>query len=407
VRQADAMSRRLAALGVAGCLAAEATWLGLLASRAEPLDLRIYAWGGHAVRHDATLYQVQAFGHWFTYPPFAAVAFVPVAALPSRAAQVLWVLASLAALGYLCRALLQMARFQDSWPAVATAMAAALALEPVRHTFALGQVNLLLMALVVWDVRRVAAGKHAGFGIGVATAMKLTPALFIVVLIASRRRRPAAIAVTTFLATIALGWLVAPSASSRYWLHLFFDTGRVGAPYIRNQSPYGAAARLLGGVGHIGAWWPLLAAMLAVVGVATASVFARREDWLAAIATTGITSLLVSPISWTHHWVWAMPALLVLVRSGRRREQAGAAVGYLLFVVGPMWFTPHHGGPGEYGFHGVVSLLANSYLVAALALLAYLARIALHPRPDGSPASAAGADRPRLVGSGAECAFPT
>jgi alpha-1,2-mannosyltransferase len=400
------MSRRLAAVAVAACIAAEGVWLALLAARHEPLDLRIYSWGGHAVRHDAALYQLRAFGHWFTYPPFAAVSFIPVAALPSRVAQVLWLLASLAALGYLCRALLQLARLTASWSAVATAMAATLALEPVRHTFALGQVNLLLMALVVWDVRRTAAGKPAGVGVGIATAVKLTPAVFIVVLVASRRWRSAAIAVATFLTATAVGWLVAPAASSRYWLHLFFDTGRVGAPYISNQSPYGAAARLLGGVGHVGGWWSVAAAVFAAVGVATAAVFARRDDWLAAIAATGITSLLVSPISWTHHWVWAVPALLVLLRSGGRGERTGAAVGYLLFVVGPMWFTPHHGGPSEYGFHGVVSLVANSYLVAALALLVYLARGAMHARSDGGPASATGAGRSRLVGSGAECAVP-
>jgi hypothetical protein len=66
-----------------------------------------------------------------------------------------------------------------------------------------------------------------------------------------------------------------------------------------------------------------------------------------------------------------------------------AGLGYLLFAVAPFWYTPHSGGPREYGFHGLVTLVANCYLIAGLAFLAYMARraylvmTAAPPPPDG------------------------
>ena len=107
----------------------------------------------------------------------------------------------------------------------------------------------------------------------------------------------------------------------------------------------------------------------AVVGLAVAAILARREDWLAATAVTGATGLLVSPISWAHHWVWILPALVLLIRDGHR---IAAVTGYLLFAVAPFWFTPHAAGPREYGFHWLTTLVANCFLVAGLALMCHI-----------------------------------
>jgi hypothetical protein len=145
-------------------------------------------------------------------------------------------------------------------------------------------------------------------------------------------------------------------------------------PYISNQSLYAAAVRILGGTSHVGSWfWPV-AAVLAVAGLALAAAAARRGDWLGAAAVTGTTGLIVSPISWTHHWVWVLPALVVLLRGGSR-ARLGAACGYVLFIAAPMWFTPHPGaaGTGQFGLHGLVTVIANCFLLAGLAFLAYMA----------------------------------
>jgi hypothetical protein len=204
--------------------------------------------------------------------------------------------------------------------------------------------------------------------VGVAAAIKLTPAIFVVFFLLAGRIRSAVIAAATFLGCGLIGLLVAPGASRQYWGHLFYDTSRVGAPYISNQSPYAAAIRIAGGASHVGAWWVVIPLTLGATGLWVATVLARRGDWLAGAAVTGSTGLLVSPISWAHHWVWILPALVVLVRDGHR---VVAGLGYLLFAVAPFWYTPHSGGPREYGFHWLVTLVANCYLIAGLAFLAY------------------------------------
>jgi len=365
------VSRRWVAPVIYGVLGVELAVVTGFAVAYNALDFRIYMWGGHAVTHDMRLYLDLAYGHWFTYAPFAAVVFVPVAALPLAVARVMWDLASVAALGYSLVLILRLAGYRPSRLAVAGVIAAAMALDPVYQTLFLGQINLILLALILTDVWRAARGRDAGLGVGVAAAIKLTPAIFIVFFLLARRTRSAVIAAATFAGCGLVGLAVAPGASRRYWEHLFYDTSRVGAPYISNQSPYAAAIRIAGGAAHVGAWWVVVPVALGAVGLLAAAVLARHGDWLGAAAVTGCTGLLVSPISWAHHWVWILPALVLLVRDGHR---LAAGLGYLLFAMAPFWFTPHSGGPREYGFHWLVTLVANCYLIAGLAFGAYAVR---------------------------------
>ncbi len=378
--QAGPGGRRWIAPVVYGMLGLELAGVIVFASVYNALDFRIYMWGGHAVLSDARLYAAQAYGHWFTYSPFAAIVFVPVAALPLTLARVLWDLVSLAALGYSCAITLKLAGYRPSRTIVAGVVAAAIALDPVYQTLFLGQINLILLALILTDVWHVSRGRDTGrlvgIGVGIAAAIKLTPAIFIVFFLLAGRVRAALVAAGTFVGCCLIGFLVAPSASARYWAHLFYDTKRVGAPYISNQSPYGAAIRLAGGAAHIGGWWLVVPLVFGAAGLAVAVVLARRDDWLGAATVTGTAGLLVSPISWAHHWVWILPALVLLVRAGKR----GAAVtGYLVFAVAPFWFTPRSGRPDEYGFHWLVTLVANCYLIAGLTFLCFMAWQAIGP----------------------------
>jgi hypothetical protein len=365
--------RRWVAPVVYGVLGVELAVVIWFAATYNALDFRIYMWGGHAVLHDERLYQVQAFGHWFTYSPFAAVVFVPLAALPLAVVRVAWDLASVAALAYSCVITLRLAGYRPTRVMVAGVTAAALALDPMYQTLFLGQINLILLALILTDVWRVSRGRGGVTGVlvGAAAAIKLTPAIFIVFFLLARRTRAAVAGAVTFCVCGLIGWLVAPDASVRYWEHLSHDTKRVGAPYISNQSPYAAAIRIAEGAGHVGYWYLVIPVAFAAIGLAAAVMLARGQDWLGAATVTGTTGLLVSPISWAHHWVWIVPALVLLVRDGHRNF---AAAGYLLFLVAPFWYTPHSGGPREYGFHGPLTLVANCYLIAGLAFLGYMAR---------------------------------
>jgi len=364
--------RRWLAPVVYGVLGLELAAVIVFAATYNALDFRIYMWGGHAVTGDGRLYLALAYGHWFTYSPFAAIVFVPVAALPLAAARVGWDLVSVAALAYCCTRILQIAGYRPTRIMVAGFAAAAMALDPVWQTLFLGQINLILLALVLTDVWLVSRGSSwpaVGAGVGIAAAIKLTPAIFIVFFLLARRTRAAVVAAGTFAGCGLLGFLVAPHASSRYWAHLAYDSRRVGAPYISNQSPYAAAIRIAGGQAHIGWWWVMVSVAFAVIGLTVAAVLARRGDWLGATAVTGATGLLVSPISWAHHWVWVLPVLVLLIRDGHR---IAAAAGYLLFAVAPFWFTPHAAGPREYGFHWLTTLVANCFLIAGLAFLGYM-----------------------------------
>ena len=371
--------RRWVAPAVYGLFGVELAAVVVFAATYNALDFRIYMWGGHAVLDDSRLYLALAYGHWFTYSPFAAIVFVPVAALPLAVARVGWDLVSVAALAYSCTRIVQLAGYRPTRLAVAGFVAAAMALDPVWQTLFLGQINLILLALVLTDVWLVSRGSSrlaVGVGVGIAAAIKLTPAIFIVFFLLAGRIRAAFVAAGTFVVCGLIGFLVAPGASRLYWRHLFFDTRRVGAPYISNQSPYAAVIRIANGQGHIGAWWIVVPLVVAVIGLATATVLARRWDWLGATAVTGTTELLVSPISWAHHWVWVLPALVLLLRAGHR---IAAGAGYLLFAVAPFWFTPHAAGPREYGFHWLVTLVANCFLLAGLAFGAYMALTQLRP----------------------------
>ena len=346
------------------------------------LDFRIYMWGGHAVTQDTRLYLALAYGHWFTYSPFAAMVFVPIASVPLTLARVAWDLVSVAALAYCVVLTLRLAGYRPSRLMIAGVTAAAMALDPVYETLFLGQINLILLALMLTDVWRVSRGRSAGIGLGIAAAIKLTPAVFIVFFLLARRIRAACMAAATLAGCGLIGLLVAPRASEMYWEHLSHDTSRVGALYISNQSPYGAVVRIAGGAAHVGLWYLAIPLAFAAIGLPAAAILARRGDWLGATAATGTTGLLVSPISWAHHWVWILPALVLLLRSGHR---VAAGLGYVLFALAPFWYTPRSGGPGEYGFHGLLTLVANCYLIAGLAFLAYLAWRAYLGSPPAEP----------------------
>ncbi len=369
-----------------GALAAEVAVVLVFALVYRPFDLAIYLWGGRAVRQGLRLYAVQVRGNnWFTYPPFAAALFAPLTLVPPVLTGVAWELGTVAALAWSARTCLRLAGYQPGATVTAAVTAAGLLLEPVYHTLYLGQVNVFLLALVLADIRRAAAGKPAGIGIGLATAIKLVPGLFIVFLLAARRTRDAATAAAVVAACAAAGWLLNPAASRLYWTRLFYNSSRVSATYISNQSPYAALARILGGTSHVGPWYLAISAALALAGLATAARLARHHDWLAAAALTGITGLLVSPISWTHHWVWTLPALLTLWLTATPAARAATAAAWALFVTAPMWFTPWAGDTAQLGFHGATTLAANSFLLAGLAYLTYMTIRTWRPQPASPP----------------------
>ena len=383
------------------------------------IDLAVYRAGGAALAAGDPLYSAhpEHSALPFTYPPFAGLLCVPLAALGWDTARVLVTLLSLAALLAVVRATV------PARPAVVSAVVAAgLCLEPVRATLAFGQVNLLVMALVVLDLTRRAGRPASGVLIGLAAAVKLTPLIFLPYLLLTGRRREAGTALATFAGTVAVGWLVLPAESARYWFHLVAEPERVGGvAYSGNQSLLGALTRLLDGSDVARPLWLGVAAAVGVLGLAGAAALSAAGRELAGIALCGLTGLLVSPISWTHHWVWVLPAGIAAVtwiagrpRADRRRPAVLLAGAGLLFALAPVWW-PAAGGNAEYRHSGWEQLAADSYVLVGLAVLAAAAAWALRAtrsapaQPPGrvdrdaaGPAQSTGPERGRVgrVGRG-------
>ncbi|MGH3311772.1 MAG: glycosyltransferase 87 family protein [Streptomyces sp.] len=357
------------------------TALALLcaAQRFPMADVLVYRAEGEAVVSGADLYGFTVTG-WrlpATYPPFAALLFVPAGWLSLTATKVAFVVGNTALLALLVQLSLRLAApARAPWhgrglPVVLAATAAGLWLEPVFQTVVFGQINLLLVCLVLWDLGRPGNARGKGLAIGVAAGIKLTPAIFAVYLLLTGRVRAGLTALAGFAGTVTLGVLVLPTASVEFWTRRIFETGRVGKAWIvDNQSLQGLAARLAH-TPEPGVLWLLPAALVSVAGLALARrVYLRQgmDGWGAVV--TAFTALLVCPISWSHHWVWCVP-LLVLLASVRAGLWAALAVG-VVFTARSLWLVPKAGG-WDLRLAWWQQPLASPYPVLALALLAAVA----------------------------------
>ncbi|MGC5032375.1 glycosyltransferase 87 family protein [Micromonospora sp. DT229] len=381
----------------------------------------------------------------FTYPPFAGLAMLPMAHLPVTMAGLVNAVVSIAALAVVLAALLRPIVDRMGWPlwyTVAIATPLAVAIEPTRETIGYGQVNLLLFALIMadlvalrWRSRRgthqadtdgpllrfVYSGAWAGVGIGLATAIKLTPALFIFYLMITRQWRVAWTAIATAIGVTLGSFGIVGAESRAYFGRVLWQTERVGAADMTpNQSLSGLLARLYDSIETPGLLWLAFSVLVLALGLSRAANSHSDGDELTAFTLVGLTANVISPISWTHHLVWVIPAIIVLADAAIRRHDASrgliaratagpyggppgvsalrppiwyptwtgmrhgsAAVGlYLLFLISPIWPYEHqlpevsHYADGLFG-----ALMENSLILALIVLVA-----ALPWRPGAEPA---------------------
>ncbi|MBX6354454.1 MAG: DUF2029 domain-containing protein [Micromonosporaceae bacterium] len=397
----------------------------------------------------------------FTYPPFAALVMLPMVELSDTAAGWVNLVVSLAALAGVLVAVLVPIADRYGWPrwfVVALAVPLAGALEPSRETLGFGQVNLLLFALVMadlvalrWQGRRSTriagrgrptanspsgsaalarfwrSGAWAGAGTGLATAIKLTPAMFIVYLVVTRQWRAAMTALGTALGVTVLTFAVAGRESATYFISVLWQTDRVGTQDMTpNQSLAGVLARMYDSADAPTLLWLTFSLVVVVVGLSRAATAHAEGDELAAFTLVGLTANVVSPISWTHHLVFVIPAIIVLADLALRRRAAsrglaqrgasagvaaaqGLAIGlrtpiwfpmltglrhacaatglYVLFLVSPIWFYEHrlpetsHYADGLWGV-----LMENSFALVLIVLVVLLpwrpgAEPAFYPEP--------------------------
>ncbi|WP_420707614.1 glycosyltransferase 87 family protein [Streptomyces sp. NRRL S-1022] len=389
----SAHRRMPVALGVC-LLSFTAFWAAQQAARVSMVDLLVYRAEGAAVRAGGDLYALRATAAQLptTYPPFAALLFTPLPLLDTALLRALATAGNLTLLVVFVRLSLKLvghARGATAW----WVAAAAVWCEPVWTTLRYGQINLLLAVLVLWDLTRRPAGGYdrwTGAGLGLAAAVKLTPAVFPVFLLVTgltarlggghaepwlRHARGAAAA---FAGATLLAAAVLPYDSWRFWTDMVFRADRAGyTEETANQALRGVLARLLH-TPHPGALWAACAAVVAALGlvVAVRAELRGRRAW--AVCACAVTALLISPVSWTHHWVWCVPLVLLLWTRGHRTAALGTL---LVFCSYAPWWVPH--GPDRPELHLNGAALALSAVYGATGgLFLVLARTSL-PRTDG------------------------
>jgi len=334
-------------------------------------DLRVYQVGADAVRHGLPLYDARlpVTSLPFTYPPFAALLFLPTVYVAWLLLVFAWSAASVFALGrVLGWALDEAGRPARPWLAVGVT-AGALALEPIWHTLSFAQVNLFLLAFIVFDLLHLER-RWAGVLLGIAAGIKLTPLLFVVFLVVIGRRRAAALATSTFAATLLVGLVVIPRDTVEFLGHALWETNRIGHGwYAANQSLAGSLARVLGHRVGLGAL--AVAVLLCVVVLVVARRLWWADERMLAVCVVGLGTLIASPISWSHHWVWVAP--LVVALAARSTAGRAWAVGWVaVTAAAPFWLLPY-GDDRELTWNALQQVPGNAYLLLALALVGSLA----------------------------------
>jgi alpha-1,2-mannosyltransferase len=320
-------------------IAARFAWTYLTPHGANFVDLHVYVGGAAALNHPGTLYsyvyadQTPDFPLPFTYPPFAAVVFYPLQLLPFGLLAFLWQVVTVAALYGVVRVsqrLMGLAADPNSRRAAMVWTAISIWIEPLRSNFDYGQINVLLVLASLWAVYTT-RWWLSGLLVGVAAGVKLTPAITAVYFVGVRRFGAAVFSAVVFLGTVAVSLLIVGDQARYYFTDLLGDARRVGPIATSfNQSWRGAISRILG---HDAGFGPLVLAAIAVTAVlavlAWRALGASIDDQLGRLLVVELFGLLVSPISWTHHWVWLVPLMMWLLQGPPAqdpRERIGARI---------------------------------------------------------------------------------
>lgn len=333
-------------------------------------DLRVYLAEGRALRDGLPLHgHLPGVDGLATYPPFAACCFWLLTFLPFGLLGVLSVISNVTLVGYAAFAAFRLLGLDRTQALTAGSALFAVGLwsEPVIWTTNYGQINLWLLALVLWDFTRAPGSPLRGVGVGLATALKVTPAIFIVYLVLTKRFRAAATAAATLLLTIGVSALADARSTWRYWTHDLFDSGRVGRlENAVNQTVRGMLVRIdhTRNTPHAQL---LLVLVVLVAGLSVSRYAYLRlgEAW--GLVAAAVTGLLSSPISWSHHWVWCVPIGALLWHHVRW----AVVPAFLVFCSCAVWAIPHTDSK-ELRFAAWQIALSGWYVYFGLLLLALI-----------------------------------
>ncbi|HEY0454035.1 glycosyltransferase 87 family protein [Actinophytocola sp.] len=372
------------------------------------VDFGVYWFAGDTVLKGVDLYQLTTPDThlYFIYTPFAALFFAPLSIFPTVVAGYLWAgLEALFLTATIWIVLDAVGLKKRAQRAVLTVVltAGALLLGPVDWNLSLGQVNILLMLLVLVDLLRGNGKRWQGVGIGLAAGIKLIPLIYIAYLAFTGRVRAAATAFGVFAGTVLLGFLMAPAASAGYWFGPGMAADRIGAPQGPfNGSLRGVFARLLGSPDIINLTWLAIAAVVGLAGLVAAIALHRSGYTLRGVLVCALTALLVSPISWIPHWVWIVPVLIVIGSFAvqKRSVSWGLAFVATAVVFGLrlwFWIVPLEAffpfSPYNLNMPAATQLAVDGFPIVALVLILALSVPLLRRRGGPSPAAVAPHER--------------
>ncbi|MCT7657004.1 mannosyltransferase [Mycobacterium deserti] len=364
-------------------IAARLAWTYLVPNGANFVDLHVYVGGAGTLGQPDALYdyvyseQTPDFPLPFTYPPFAAVVFYPLQMLPFGVIAFAWQLGIIAALYGVVRISQRLLSGDADRRTAMLWTAVGIWIEPLRSTFDYGQINVLLVLAVLYAVYST-RWWLSGLLLGLAAGVKLTPAVSGMYFLGARRWGAAVFSAVVFFGTVAISALIIGGETRYYFTELLGDADRVGPIGTSfNQSWRGGISRILG---HDAGYGPAVLLGIAVTAVMAALAWRAvggASDRLGAIVVVQLFGLLLSPISWTHHWVWLIPLMIWLLH-GPLRSRLGARVlgwGWLVltligvpwllsFAQPTIWVIPR---PWYLAWAGLV------YIVATLATLAWIA----------------------------------
>ena len=355
----------------------------------------------------------------FIYPPFAAILFTPLALVSKGASTAVIMLIShvalLTTLYVILRAAPFLAQHRHNAMLIAAGVLPLVTIsEPVMETLLYAQINLVLMALVVVDCLWRTDGKRKlpyprGLLIGIAAGIKLTPLIFLLLPLLRRDVRTIFVSLLSFAGTALIGFVVSFNNAKDFWLSQIFATSNVSfgpeftgdaSSYAGNQSMRSMLVK--GPLPSSSAVFVLLAAVVLVLAVLGMVQALRQRDLPMAVTINGVLGLLLSPISWSHHWVWMIPAIVLVLGSALAHRDwpmlvaSGTAAGF--FVLGPHWSVPAGDGL-ELEWNVAEHLVGNAYVYFGLTFIGVVAWRWWQGRRAPAPVSAA-ADDETAVGAG-------
>lgn len=349
------------------------------------MDTEIYRLGARAWLHHYEIYgddltpETPDSGTLpFIYPPIAAVLFVPLTWMSGEAAVVTISIASHLGILVTAYALARSSPYvapRAGLLALSTVAVMSLITlsEPAKDTLNYGQINLVLMGLVAADCLLPHTKWPRGMLVGLAAAIKLTPLGFVLLFLLRKDFRAASIMALTFSTSVLVGALAAPADAAVWWLDKMLDTGdSFGTVYAGNLTVRSLIAKQEITGTTLNVLWLICSVLLVVIAVLGMRYALRTRNVPLAVMVNAILVVLISPISWSHHWVWAAPTLALLFAMAVRHRWYGV-LGTVLFstlvvLIGPQWYLPY-GGDKELDWTFSQQIVGNAYTLIGIGFL--------------------------------------